>query len=61
LYGVATRSKKELVAHEKSVEQLKEYIGLDGLAFNTLEDLGQALGRPLDQICTSCWTDIYRV
>lgn len=61
LYGVATRSKEELAAHEKSVEQIREYIGVDSLAYNTLEDLGQALGKPLDQICTSCWTDKYRV
>jgi amidophosphoribosyltransferase len=61
MYGVATRSKKELAAHEKSIEQIKEYIGVDGLAYNTLEDLGKALGRPLDQICVSCWSDVYRV
>jgi len=61
LYGVATRSKEELAAHKKSVEEVRKYIGVDGLAYNTLEDLGKALGRPLDQICTSCWTDEYRV
>ncbi|MFH1683989.1 MAG: amidophosphoribosyltransferase [Candidatus Margulisiibacteriota bacterium] len=61
LYGVATRSKEELAAHEKSVEQIREYIGVDSLGYSTLEDLGQALGKPLDQICTSCWTDKYRV
>lgn len=61
MYGVATRSKKELAAHEKTIEQIREYIGVDGLAYNTLEDLGKALGRPLDQICVSCWTDVYRV
>lgn len=61
LYGVATRSKKELAAHEKSVEQIREYIGVDGLAFNTLEDLEQSIGKPLDQLCTSCWTDVYKV
>ena len=60
-YGVATRSKNELAAHGKTVEQIREYIKVDGLAYNTLEDLGKALGRPLDQICTSCWTDVYRV
>lgn len=61
MYGVATRSKKELVAHEKTVEEIRKYIGADGLAYNTLEDLGKALGRPLDQLCVSCWTDVYRV
>jgi amidophosphoribosyltransferase len=61
MYGVATRSKKELAAHEKTVEQIREYIGVNGLAYNTLEDLGKALGRPLDHICVSCWDDVYRV
>ena len=61
LYGVATRSKEELVAHQKSVEKVRKYIDVDGLAYNTLEDVGEALGRPLDQICVSCWTDKYRV
>ncbi len=61
LYGVATRSKKELAAHEKSVEQIRDYIGVDGLAYNTLDDLEQAIGKPLDQLCTSCWTDVYKV
>ncbi|MDI6731496.1 MAG: hypothetical protein QME05_02805 [Candidatus Margulisbacteria bacterium] len=61
MYGVATRSKKELAAHGKTVEQLKEYMGLDGLAFNTLDDLSAALGKPLCDLCTSCWTDQYKV
>jgi len=61
LYGVATRSKAELAAHQKSVEEIRQYIATDGLAFNTLEDLGEALGKPLNQICVSCWTDEYKV
>lgn len=61
MYGVATRSKKELAAHEKSIEQIRQYIGVDGLAYNTLDDLSQAIGKPLDQLCLSCWTDKYRV
>ena len=61
LYGVATRSKTELAAHDKTIEQIREYIGVDGLAFNTLADLEKAIGKPLDQLCLSCWTDVYRV
>ncbi|MCX5751555.1 MAG: amidophosphoribosyltransferase [Candidatus Saganbacteria bacterium] len=61
LYGVATRSKKELAANEKTVEQIRGYIGADGLGYATIEDLGQAIGKPLDQLCLSCWTDVYKV
>ncbi|MFA6431671.1 MAG: amidophosphoribosyltransferase [Candidatus Margulisiibacteriota bacterium] len=61
LYGVATRSKKELIANDKNIEQIREYIGLDSLSFATLDDISAAVGKPLDQICTSCWTDVYKV
>lgn len=61
LYGVATRSKKELAANEKTVEQIKEYVEVDGLAFATLQDLSESIGKPLNQLCLSCWTDEYRV
>jgi amidophosphoribosyltransferase len=60
MYGVATRSKQELVAYEKTVEQIRQYVEVDGLAFNVLEDLGLAIGKPLEQLCTSCWTDVYK-
>ncbi len=61
MYGVATRTKKELAAHEKSVEEIRKYINVDGLGYNLVEDLGQSIGKPLDQLCLSCWTDKYRV
>jgi len=61
LYGVATRSKGELAATNKSVEQIRDYIGLESLAYATLEDLSSAIGKPLEQLCLSCWTDEYKV
>ncbi|MBU0501946.1 MAG: amidophosphoribosyltransferase, partial [Candidatus Margulisbacteria bacterium] len=60
-YGVATRSKEELAAHNKTVEEIRDYIGVDSLAYCVLEDLSEAIGKPLDQLCLSCWTDKYRV
>ena len=61
LYGVATRSKAELAATEKTVEQIREYIGVESLSYATLEDLSSSIGKPLEQLCLSCWTDKYRV
>ena len=61
LYGVATRSKKELIASEKTVEEIREYIGLDSLAYATIEDISKAIGKPEDELCLSCWTDEYKV
>ena len=61
LYGVATRSKSELAAHNKTVEEIRKYIEVDSLAYCKLEDLSEAIGKPLDQLCLSCWTDKYKV
>ncbi|MFC1495920.1 amidophosphoribosyltransferase [Candidatus Margulisiibacteriota bacterium] len=61
LYGVATRSKSELAAANKSVEEIRKYIGVDTLAFNKIESLSKAIGKPLTSICLSCWADKYRV
>lgn len=61
LYGVATRSKKELAANDRTVEQIRDYIGVDSLAYCTLEDIEKAIGKPKEQLCLSCWTDVYKV
>ncbi len=60
MYGISTRSKKELAATEKTVEEIRKYIGVDSLGYNTIEDMEKALGIPKDKLCLSCWTDVYR-
>ncbi|KAF0133401.1 MAG: amidophosphoribosyltransferase [Candidatus Saganbacteria bacterium] len=61
LYGVATRSKNELIAAEKTVEEIRKYIGIDSLAYATIEDVAEAIGKPIKDLCLSCWTDQYKV
>src|SRR5215467_1084588 len=43
-YGVDTPSKKQLIAANKSVEEIREYIGADSLAYLSLEGLKRACG-----------------
>jgi len=59
-YGISTRSKKELAATNKTVEEIRKYIGVDSLGYNTIEDIEKALNIPRDKLCLSCWTDEYR-
>src|SRR5436853_2876588 len=42
-YGVDTPSKKELIAANKSVEEIRAYIGADSLAYLSLGSLHQAV------------------
>jgi amidophosphoribosyltransferase len=59
-YGVDTPSKKQLIAANKSVEEIRDYIGADSLSYLSLEGLMKACGegRP-NAYCTACYTGNY--
>lgn len=59
-YGVDTPSKKQLIAANKSVEEIREYIGADSLAYLSLEGLKMACGDgQKTTYCTACYTGKY--
>jgi amidophosphoribosyltransferase len=59
-YGVDTPSKNQLIAANKSVEEIREYIGADSLAYLSLEGLRKAAGEGDERIyCTACYTGKY--
>ena len=59
-YGVDTPSKKQLIAANKSVEEIREYIGADSLAYLSLEGLKKACGEgEKTTYCTACYTGNY--
>jgi len=59
-YGVDTPSKKQLIAANKSIDQIRDYIGADSLAYLSLEGLRKACGDgQLTSYCTACYTGNY--
>ena len=59
-YGVDTPSKDQLIAANKSVEEIREYIGADSLAYLSMEGLKQACGEgEKTSYCTACYTGVY--
>ena len=59
-YGVDTPSKNQLIAANKSVEEIREYIHADSLAYLSLEGLRKAAGEGEQPIyCTACYTGKY--
>jgi amidophosphoribosyltransferase len=59
-YGVDTPSKKELIAANKTVDEIREFIGADSLAYLSLEGLKQACGDgEKTTYCTACYTGRY--
>ncbi len=59
-YGVDTPSKNQLIAANKSVEEIREYVGADSLAYLSLEGLRKAAGEGEEATyCTACYTGKY--
>jgi amidophosphoribosyltransferase len=61
-YGVDTPTRGQLIASKKTVEEIRDYIGADSLAYLSLEGLRLACGeRPGEPttFCTSCYTGKY--
>ncbi len=59
-YGVDTPSKNQLIAANKSVDEIREYIGADSLAYLSLEGLRKAAGEGDEKFyCTACYTGKY--
>ena len=59
-YGVDTPSKGQLIASNKSMEEIRDYIGADSLAYLSLEGLREACAEgEKTTYCTSCYTGVY--
>jgi amidophosphoribosyltransferase len=59
-YGVDTPSKRELIAANKTVEEIREFIGADSLSYLSLEGLKKACGDgEKTNYCTACYTGVY--
>jgi amidophosphoribosyltransferase len=59
-YGVDTPSKRQLIAANKSVEGIRDFIGADSLAYVSLEGLKTACGEgEQTTYCTACYTGEY--
>lgn len=62
-YGIDTSTKEELIAATKSIEEIREEIGADSLAFLTLDGTVEAIDRPFEGAlrgqCAACFTGLY--
>jgi amidophosphoribosyltransferase len=59
-YGVDTPSKKQLIAANKSIDEIRDYIGADSLAYLSLEGLKKACGEgEKTTYCSACYTGHY--
>lgn len=60
-YGVDTGVRKDLIASEMNVEQIRDYIGADALQYLSLDGLLSACGDKCENFCTACLTGDYPI
>jgi amidophosphoribosyltransferase len=58
-YGVDTPSKRELIAANQTLDQIRDSIGADSLAYLSLAGLDEAVGNRNDTFCKACYTGDY--
>lgn len=60
-YGIDTPARAELIAATYSVEEIKNYLGVDSLAYLSIEGMLQALAGREDEFCVACFNGMYPI
>jgi amidophosphoribosyltransferase len=60
-YGIDFSTRGELIAARKSVEEIRDFVGLDSLGYLSVDYLEQAIDIPRDDLCFACFTGKYPV
>jgi len=60
-YGIDMPTAGELIASEHELEEIRDFVGADSLAYLSLDGMLAAVSGPRQSYCTACWTGDYPV
>jgi len=60
-FGVDMATRKELIAANNSIEEIKKFIGATSLGFLSMERLLKTVASPQKNYCTACFTGNYPI
>ncbi|HEY8339025.1 MAG TPA: amidophosphoribosyltransferase [Egibacteraceae bacterium] len=60
-YGIDMATRAELIASDLSIEEIREFVGADSLAYLSLESLVAATKRPGSSLCRACFDGDYPI
>ena len=58
-YGVDMSTREEMVAHERTIDEICDHVGADSLAYLSLDGVYEAVGTPAEDHCDACFTGRY--
>jgi amidophosphoribosyltransferase len=60
-FGVDMATRWELIAAQKTVPEVRDFIGADSLGYMSINGLIKAVGLPKDTFCLACFTGDYPI
>jgi amidophosphoribosyltransferase len=60
-YGIDFPTSEELIAHNRTVDQIASFLEVDSLAYLSLDGLLACMKRATSEYCTACWSGHYKV
>lgn len=60
-FGVDMATRRDLIAAQKSVSQIREFVGADSLGYLSIKGLLKAVDQPKENFCLACFTGDYPV
>ncbi len=58
-FGIDFPDPAQLIANNRTVEQIRDYLGVDSLHFLSLEGMLHCVSQPEDHYCTACYSGKY--
>jgi amidophosphoribosyltransferase len=58
-YGIDMGTRWELIASQKTIEEIRTHIGADSLGYLSKEALERATVTPKDKLCMACFSGVY--
>ena len=60
-YGIDFPTSEELLATNRNLEQIKDFLEVDSIGYQSLDGLLSCAALPKDHYCTACWSGKYPI
>lgn len=60
-YGVDFPTHEELLANNKTLDEIRDFLEVDSIGYISLEGMLSCVSKPADHYCTACWSGNYKI
>jgi amidophosphoribosyltransferase len=60
-YGIDFPTSEELIAHNRTVEQVRDFLEVDSLHYLSIDGMLACMKYPKSEYCTACWSGKYKI